>query len=208
MNREELIEAARLAYVSQWEAENIRVGNTGNHNRSRAGIVAALAVFEQARTPTEECNCAPGPDGVVIHNSWAHEQAHTPTGLKPHTDYTVRVNGGESVTLTTLGEPTDDEREALADLRYTVHGGTTAPDGVHRVGRVAADAVLAAGFRRTVQGEPTDAQVQAAARELFNRARPGNEYADLTYAEVRAEYEADARAVLRAAAATQTGEQA
>lgn len=45
MNREQLIEAARLAYVSQWEAENIRVGNTGNHNRSRAGITAAADVL-------------------------------------------------------------------------------------------------------------------------------------------------------------------
>lgn len=99
----------------------------------------------------------------------------------------------------------------------------------------AVSAILAAGFRRTVQGEPgirvnmdapipyvgttddfmvnvrpqgepTDAAVSAAARALFDRARPGNEYADMTYAEVRGEYEADARAALRAAA-TQEGDE-
>lgn len=50
--------------------------------------VAARRIAEHERLttpPTDDCNCAPGIDGVVIHNSWAHT---------PPTD--------------------DDEREALA----------------------------------------------------------------------------------------------
>jgi hypothetical protein len=51
--------------------------------------------------------------------------------------------------------PTDDEREAL----FRALDGLV-PDGIDH--RDAVDAVLAAGFRRTAQGEPTDAQVEAA----------------------------------------------
>lgn len=58
MNREELIEAARLAYVEAWEEEDARTtfnsAQRSEHARSRAGIVAALAVFEQAHTLTDD----------------------------------------------------------------------------------------------------------------------------------------------------------
>lgn len=57
--------------------------------------------------------------------------------------------------------PTDDEREALAEILYPffVRG-----DGLHDVviAEQALDAILAAGFRR--QGPITDAQVEAAWR--------------------------------------------
>lgn len=150
-----------------------------------------------------------------------------------------------------LGEvtvtPTDDEREALAQIIRD-----TDRDAPNPWSQGMADAILTAGFRRSVvpeprgdayeltvdmledllvtagvtpgehgtairktagalvykirarltsepQGEPSDAKVAAAGRELFDRARPGNEHADLTYEEVRGEYEADAHAALRAA---------
>lgn len=70
---------------------------------------------------------------------------------------------------TEIAPPTDDEREALADVRYTVHGGTTMPDGVFRVGHPAAKAILAADFRR--QGQiteaPTKARIEAAAKAVW-----------------------------------------
>ena len=100
--REQLIEKARDAFVKAWEAENERVENwdrdaRGTHSRSRAGIEAALAVFEEANTPT------------------------------------------------------DDEREALAEIVgtefYRWHQDPT---------RHTADAILAAGFHRTVQDEHYD----------------------------------------------------
>ena len=51
MDKEELIEAARVAYIEAWETEDRRIENwdrdsRGRHTRSRAGIVAALTVFE------------------------------------------------------------------------------------------------------------------------------------------------------------------
>lgn len=49
--------------------------------------------------------------------------------------------------------------------------------------------------------EPTDAEVEAAARALFNRSRPGNEYAELTWIEIRGEYLSEARDALSAARA-------
>jgi hypothetical protein len=52
--------------------------------------------------------------------------------------------------------PTDDEREALADVWAVEHGGSGQPDRHVRVGYPLADAVLAAGFRR--QGPITDAK--------------------------------------------------
>lgn len=61
--------------------------------------------------------------------------------------------------------PTDDEREALArivrrviDSAYTFEG-----DLDPSVDEILIRELLTAGFRRTVQGEPTDAQVEAAA---------------------------------------------
>lgn len=47
--------------------------------------------------------------------------------------------------------------------------------------------------------EPTDAEVEAAARIIFNRARAGNAFADAVWFEVRGDYLEDARAALSAA---------
>lgn len=55
-----------------------------------------------------------------------------------------------------------EKRDALAQLRYTVHGGTRFPDGVHTVGYPAADAILAAGYELPV----TDAEIEELAHAL------------------------------------------
>ena len=161
MNREELIEAARVAYVEAWEAKRKEIGRgiAEPGAKSRAGIQAALAVFEQAHTPTT---------------------------------------------------PTDDEREALIDVMVMTKLSDYAATDMSTIHQ-AVDAILAAGFRRTVQGEPTDAQVEHMRRVLND--------ADIDYSarEQRADagggemepgdwFTFLARAALRAAAATQEGE--
>lgn len=88
--------------------------------------------------------------------------------------------------------PTDDEREALAEI-------VTYQTFMDATPNQEADAILAAGFRRTVQGEPTDAQVRAAYVAWSNHPRDINVSA--------LEYMRSAlRAALRAAAATQERE--
>lgn len=57
VTRDDLIEQARTAFTEAWEAENKRVEDfdrdaRGTHCRSRAGIIAALAVFEESLAPT------------------------------------------------------------------------------------------------------------------------------------------------------------
>ena len=58
-DNEKLIEEARVAFTEAWDAEDRRIENwdrdaRGTHSRSRAGIRAALAVFQKARTPTDD----------------------------------------------------------------------------------------------------------------------------------------------------------
>ena len=74
--REALIEKARVAYVEAWEAENNRVENwdrdaNGTHSRSRAGIEAALAVFEESQRPSEEERETLRYDEDGLHIYWA-----------------------------------------------------------------------------------------------------------------------------------------
>ncbi len=88
------------------------------------------------------------------------------------------------------GEPTGDEREALfATVRKAIGHEDFGPQAWHLV----SEAVLAAGFRRPAQAEPTDAHVYAAVA-AFNRDYLGM-------------YDDRMRAALRAAAAvTEQGE--
>lgn len=51
-DNEELIEEARRAYLDAWAATNLE--DVPPVTRSRNGIIAALAVFEKARTPTDD----------------------------------------------------------------------------------------------------------------------------------------------------------
>lgn len=132
-DREALIEKARLAYVEGWEAARRAPGASmaPHGTKSRAGIRAAFAVFEQAL--------------------------------------------GEAAST-----PTDDEREARARILAKFE---RFPD---------ADAVMLerrdvfTALRRPVQGEPTDAQVEAALQEWW-------------YGEHEDTWEAKMRAALRAA---------
>lgn len=97
-----------------------------------------------------------------------------------------------------MNTPTENEREALANLIrrdfYRVDG---LPDDEDRA---IADVVLEAGFRRTVQGEPSDAQLAEMEQRVYDEHRP--HIAGMAKALVRAGWDA----ALRAAAATQEGE--
>ena len=59
-DNEKLIEEARVAFTEAWRAEDSRIWHlpadaaVPKHTRSRAGIAAALAVFEKAHTPTDD----------------------------------------------------------------------------------------------------------------------------------------------------------
>lgn len=133
------------------------------------------------------------------------EQAHTPTEAyeKPlHTSPEPVKNGGDSLHVT----PTDDEREwstedrreaeAEAKRRFMEWDGSD-DEGVQRFGAGSVNGfILGAEWwesRRTVQGEPTDAQVNAALGAYIKSSgvHPGREHM---------------RAALRAAAATQERE--
>lgn len=56
MTDEELIEKARVAYVEAWEAERKKIGRgvAEPGTKSRAGIIAALAVFREHTAPTDD----------------------------------------------------------------------------------------------------------------------------------------------------------
>lgn len=56
MEREELIERARVAFVEAWEGvnDNVPSAERAPGARSRAGIEAALAVFKAAHAPTDD----------------------------------------------------------------------------------------------------------------------------------------------------------
>ena len=115
------------------------------------------------------------------------EQAHTPTddeklerARQEAATQHLRADKAEARLRAT---PTDDEREALVREVSLAHSEAwsderecaEAPDRI-------ADAILAAGFRRTVQGEPTDAQVRAAWDALGPRRTVHLEYEDLRIA--------------------------
>lgn len=70
MTDERLIEAARVAFVEAWEAERKKIGRGTAEpgTKTRAGIIAALAVFEKAHTVTERHSM-----------SVTDSEAHTPT---------------------------------------------------------------------------------------------------------------------------------
>jgi len=89
---------------------------------------------------------------------WDYEQRIAALTVNPDAPIPYAGHGPEYVV--NLTPPTDDEREALANL---IPLGFTERDGVRDVYE-AADRILAAGFRR--QGPITDAQVEAAARAI------------------------------------------
>lgn len=152
--REALIEKARLAFNKAWHKEDERIerwdrDDRGKGNRSRAGIVAALAVFEQAHTPTDDerdrCNV-----------SWA---ASPEWGDRKHECDLDRGHSGDHAcgwciacefSASTHPEPIQAAIERVLDeAGYSVLDEWRA-DVVHLI------AEWAAGFRRTVQDEPAD----------------------------------------------------
>lgn len=165
MNREQLIEKARVAFVEAWHKEDDRIerwdrDDRGKGNRSRAGIRAALAVFEEAyandlATSSERVKNRPDSSHVI------------PTECLD----CGRTDGGCDRIIVT---PTDDERE-------TLHRDVTTPrdDEWHRLWEglvqfaesyrrehgyspnesARADYLTGAGFHRTVQGDSKDLRV-------------------------------------------------
>ena len=73
--------------------------------------------------------------------------------------------------------PTDDEREALIDVMVMTKISDYAATDMSTIHQ-AVDAILAAGFRRPVQGEPTDTQVRKVAH-----TGPGHASGDAGYCE-------------------------
>lgn len=106
--------------------------------------------------------------------------------------------------------PTDDEREAMqsaveAGLDAYAKNADNPEYGADPVTSIA-DHVLAAGFHRTVQGESSDAAVLAAAREYHERGNGEGSF-DRASGHVRTSLIFRMRAALRAAAATEGGDQ-
>lgn len=106
MKREEVIEEARVAFTEAWEAEDERQLNLGiindpDHPRSRAGIIAALDVFEKAHTTTP-------PDG------WFYMGSHVGAPwLNLEFSEEMDETGIPLWERPVQHTPTDDEREAL-----------------------------------------------------------------------------------------------
>lgn len=92
--------------------------------------------------------------------------------------------------------PTDDEHAALVHVLWD----QVPEDWDENDIGILADAVLAAGFHRTVQGEPSDAQVQRLREAVFaqsQKARRTTRDGGLYYPSIDA-----AKTILRAAAET------
>lgn len=85
--------------------------------------------------------------------------------------------------------PTDGEREALDDAFDEMHQITEG--GCDTRGEDVADMVIALGFRRTVQGEPTDAQLSEIERRVYDEHR--GEVAGFAKALIRAGWAAALR---------------
>lgn len=118
-DNEKLIEEARRAYLDAWAATNLEDVPPGT--RSRNGIIAALAVFEKAHTPTDnerEARLEYVIDAAVPVSefpSWRFR-------------YSRRIADAVRAAGFRRSEPTDDERRhidwALAYAqRYWQHGG-------------------------------------------------------------------------------------
>lgn len=132
MTDEQLIEAARVAFTEAWEAERAKIGRgiAEQGTKTRAGIRAAWAVFEEAHAPT-------GDERVARVLAWYEEKGDW---LTPDELYIRGLLTGPKIS-------TDDEREVLVqvieDLAVEENEfDVIAADGI-------ADAVLAAGFRRS-----------------------------------------------------------
>lgn len=219
MNREELIEAARGAYVAAWEAED-RAGRIADHNRTRAGIVAALAVFEQAHTAhAKPVDTSPEP--VKTGADFSHV---TPTDDEREArDKAMDEAWGFRADTRSLSEKWSAQHWFNAGwdacARRTVQGepnatcpkcGTTVTDQTPSTFYAHHDEACG-GALEEPQGEPTDAMVKVVAQHMANAAADwldigvGGHGHGVECANWSA-YADDARAALRAAADTQTGE--
>jgi hypothetical protein len=176
--REELIEAARLAFVEAWEAKDrmIRAPWRNVENpplapkgtRTRAGIIAAFAVFEKAHTPADDertwvtgflLGCGVAPDRAEEYAGKLLAAGFRRTAVQEPSECLDcgRTDGGCDRVVEPQGEPTLTESQARAVT--TVHAiaqstGMTVSQVVETVNSIGR------------QGEPTDAQVMAASLAL------------------------------------------
>lgn len=223
MTNEKLInearEAVRVAKDSIWRTSPDADGDA----RHEAVLDQMLAVFEKAHTPptptdderkvvadliwgdalySEEIDTTEATDRLIAHfrRSVVPEPSLSLWAIKAAIDIASTVFGDY-----------DDAQAALSDIHMLLAPEATADPQAEPsdswIDRQASKIIADRHGSDPTQGEPSDAQVVAAGRELFNRARLGNEHADMTYAEVRGEYEADARAALRAASSVIEQEQ-
>lgn len=136
MKRAQLIEKAAKAMADanpEAEWEDLSATERGWYRRDAR---AALAVFEEAHAPTPcpVCHRADGSHKLDCRPQNRRDAAHAPT---------------------------DDEREALGQALWdALRAKINRPPNPGMVEHLR-DRILAAGFRRTVQGEPTERLMQA-----------------------------------------------
>ena len=161
MNREQLIEAEvfKIESTHHFHGDTCLCGFSSARSRSRTEHITGLirAVFEEAHTPTGPAFIAIMPPSPETSQRWYSmycrvcgiEEMMAETADDPRL---IARRDGHNRTMHT---PTDDEREAafkaVANARECADGGCEED-------RKIAEGFLAAGFRRTVQDEPTDAQ--------------------------------------------------
>lgn len=181
---EELIEEAAMKIDSDaWlRADDYRAlfdrpfGSTEQRDRKEAArekARAAFVVFEKAHTPTDERTPIAELDARQAGYRKDREDWYVDHDAEPEITTNAWFRGWDEAASyfrrTVQGEPTDDEREALA---FVIERGWGNPtwDGktLRPLDRQIADAILAAGFRRTIQGEPT---VTVATKPAIDAAR-------------------------------------
>lgn len=153
MNREQLIEKARVAFNEAWATEDAYLTRNNHpkveHTRSRAGIEAAFAVFEEAHTQTGE----------------RLRQARTEAATQH-----LRADKAEAQVRTA---PTDDEREAIQEFEREIPDAYVMDsyDGPCIILTERSAKTALSALRRTVQGEPTDAEVNEIALAVLGPSR-------------------------------------
>lgn len=231
-DNEKLIEEARVAFTEAWDAEDRRIENwdrdaRGTHSRSRAGIRAALAVFQKAHTPTDDEREALRAEAEEVQRAaWAEIHGQDPTRTYSVAEVKQLVYAFDNVLSSALRrtevpESSVDEKiewpdhwtvnEKLRDLHARWHDqkgnllgreacgweGCEFWDSAQFILRLA-DVHIAG---REPQGEPSDAQVEAGCAAFYEGAQGLTSWPRLVAAEpdLANRYRDGLRAALRAA---------
>lgn len=119
MTDEELIEKARIAYVEAWEAERKKIGRgiAPPGTKSRAGIIAALAVFREHTAPADD-------DRETLAAEETLTNAARGIPPRPEADFdiaTARPLGPEPTASTVEPAVTDEMVERAAYAAYLAY---------------------------------------------------------------------------------------